>query len=544
MALTRGFTDMIIDRTTGKKLSEKLTDLTLSLSDIAPLKPSGDTTGEKDTTAIQNAINTNGKAVLSAGNFYITSLSLNGIQGIIGSMVNQTIINTVATSGYGISILPTAQKCELRYFNLTSTYTGCGGISFNDISVSPSYDTRHFMENVRISNMVGTSLYVGQYTREGRFLNVHTNGSREHGVFINGTDSFFNNMTTNSVYKCGFYLGTASANNNFVNCKAFLCGGSTDNTLTEPFRSGFYVSGSGLNVLTGCESQQNYGGGFYIDSPFNSVNGVLVDGNGYMGTYTSNGIYVNSAGNTIVANIQNPPLQGALTNFVYLSSSAVRNSLLITANENTAQQLAYMGTTGYTTVSSNTYGEESANPGNYVVINGEQYGNYPLSDLFATYNSTKSLNNFGGTDTATYNSPTNEYTFSLTSATTTDARVQFTIPQGTGTGDLSQYKYLYMTATVKCGDVTRFFYPSLQCYAQVNSGSWIYLNAVSFSGLKNSISTNYMKVIAVFDLTHVATPPYTWNNLFPSIAAVKRTAITDGQTHNVFIKDAKFYLSK
>lgn len=102
-----------------------------------------------------------------------------------------------------------------------------------------------------------------------------------YGVYSNNPDSFYEMVDVGSSGSHGIYAG--SANNRFVNCKAWYSQGN-----------GFHVAGARDNQFAGCESQDNTGHGFYAGSVKSAFTSCLADSNGRT---TGTGDGFNVAGN-------------------------------------------------------------------------------------------------------------------------------------------------------------------------------------------------------------------------------------------------------
>lgn len=86
----------IINQEIFGELNERITTNTNNITDMAFIKPSGDTTGETDLANIQNALDTYKKIRLATGNFYINdSIILKANYSIQGAGVSSSIINCI-----------------------------------------------------------------------------------------------------------------------------------------------------------------------------------------------------------------------------------------------------------------------------------------------------------------------------------------------------------------------------------------------------------------------------------------------------------------
>ena len=135
----------IINQEIFGELNERVTTNTNNITDMAFIKPSGDTTGETDITNIQTALNTYRKIRLTNGNYYINrAIKIADHMTIEGNGISSSIINCVGD----ISAFERNENVSSAFMNLkdfrinadsqiTSTKAG---MNF-EIKVSNSHET-------------------------------------------------------------------------------------------------------------------------------------------------------------------------------------------------------------------------------------------------------------------------------------------------------------------------------------------------------------------------------------------------------------------
>jgi len=189
----------------------------------------------------------------------------------------------------------------------------CCGIYYFQ-GAGTQYDAAHRIINMYIyaTSRHGIRLRGGSGSR-GRAsyvsnIRIIEAGTAQHsdacGLWLDShVDSFFFAIDVGTSASHGFRIN--GANNRFVGCKGWFSGslGSSNHD-----GSGFYVSGV-RNQFVGCESQDNYGDGFFIGSPDNTLSGCVADSNGYnrnggngTGGWTGSGYYVNTSRMTLQGN--------------------------------------------------------------------------------------------------------------------------------------------------------------------------------------------------------------------------------------------------
>lgn len=222
----------------------------------------------------------------------------------------------------------------------------------NSNTVNP--DKYGNLYNLVITNTSGNGITLDSTQsaiREMRLDNITITGTALHGYnFLKVTDTMITRCVAAGTRQCGFYMPFGGSNK-FSNCKAFWCGEGDNTTREDPDRvpsnaftttgdetplagktyytrsgtntindyyeyalftgnefdpdttyyemttiytkryQGFYISTTG-SVIENCESQENYGDGFYISGSENKMVNTAMDNNGLL---TSSGTPVSYA---------------------------------------------------------------------------------------------------------------------------------------------------------------------------------------------------------------------------------------------------------
>ena len=224
-----------------------------------------------------------------------------------------------------------------------------------------SMDRYTYLHDIVIRYCTGNGLYLGTDSgstnmKEQRFYNLEVGNNNENGVYVkNATDGYFSQISSHRNIKNGFLF--TGGNHKIINCKAFWNGEGNDEEIetlrripsdaftetsdetynpnkTYYIRNGsnkqndwYYFSeftGSSFdesttyyemtktyqkryagfnlqgprNVITGCESQENFGDGFYVYTNNLDLVSVLADSNGLLIDNDSNMISYSSANKT------------------------------------------------------------------------------------------------------------------------------------------------------------------------------------------------------------------------------------------------------
>lgn len=219
-------------------------------------------------------------------------------------------------------------------------------------------DRYTYLHDLVIRFCSGNGLYLGTDSgstnmKEQRFYNIEVGNNDENGVYVkNATDGYFSQITSHRNIKSGFLI--TGGNHKIINCKAFWNGEGTSEELETVRRipssaftvtadttynpnktyytrtgeniqnnwyefvefsgnafvdgttyyelttfyqkryAGFTLEGATRCVVTACESQENFGDGFYtytnnvnLVSILSDSNGLLIDENNNMISYES-----------------------------------------------------------------------------------------------------------------------------------------------------------------------------------------------------------------------------------------------------------------
>ena len=128
------------------------------------------------------------------------------------------------------------------------------------------------IENVRITNMYGNGInhYRG---RECRFNNLNVSNCGGYGLFLQGSDNNYFNITSWCNKLAGYQI--LDSNSRFINCKSFANGDA------EHLSPGFFIGDTMTITMNACEAQENFGHGFHLQNTKDSMfNGMLASTNG------------------------------------------------------------------------------------------------------------------------------------------------------------------------------------------------------------------------------------------------------------------------
>lgn len=141
---------------------------------------------------------------------------------------------------------------------------------------NPSYDSYSTFENLRVFYIPnGNGIFNNKGGRECRFNNIIIRECGEYGLISGSSDSLYYNISSNWNGKNGFW--NRGSNNRFVNCKSYCNGTSKSSERSE--LAGFYLTG-GMSTFTACDSQENFGDGFFISQNLQSLINCKADANG------------------------------------------------------------------------------------------------------------------------------------------------------------------------------------------------------------------------------------------------------------------------
>jgi hypothetical protein len=288
MALTRAFTDMIIDRKSGHKLNEQLSELSINVKNYGA---KGDGTTD-DTTSIQSAITNNPtKTIYFPDGDYLISSTLtvsNKDSEAVNILMNKNariFTNThldylvkIGFSSNGVYLTPSDRNNRSRRFfiggvldcNKQADY----GIGFANYIGFNFRDTQILNFNVC---GVDTDFYYGQnaFTTEMNVQNIQINGSLDTagdiGILNRGLDNHFTNcfivQTEIGVqdYGSGKYTlvhGTAAKNTGVANSTFIKISGNAmpifNTCYADTYQYGYVNDGSG-QVIVNNPIFYNYG---------------------------------------------------------------------------------------------------------------------------------------------------------------------------------------------------------------------------------------------------------------------------------------------
>lgn len=189
----------IINQEIFGELNERVTTNTNNITDMAFIKPSGDTTGETDITNIQTALNTYRKIRLTNGNYYINrAIKIDDHMTIEGNGISSSIINCVGD----ISAFERNENVSSAFMNLkdfrinadpqiTSTKTG---MNF-EIKVSEGFNGISYSNLERIYiNGFYNGFFAEQFWNT-KLEHIRCNNCSNYGIWIGGRS---NNILLNT----------------------------------------------------------------------------------------------------------------------------------------------------------------------------------------------------------------------------------------------------------------------------------------------------------------------------------------------------------
>ena len=312
-----------------------------------------------DTTIIQEAINKSyNKLIIPKGTYMVSHLTidktfnLSGISreiSIIKSIPNNTAGSIIELTNDGLTKTEVSNLCI--HGNRTNNVNTINGmILWCDDVVTDRYTNLH---DLQVKSCTGYGIYLKKTIgnndmKELRLNNIEIATCNEHGLYVeSASDSYFFEISSHRCLKHGFYF--KGGNHKILNCKAFWNGEGTvgtyedinrlpdqaftetsdvvydsgktyyvkNNLIYEVFTgtafeedvtyyelttnyqkryAGFMLEGA-RNIITGCESQENFGDGFYVHnsnmeliSLIADTNGMLIDNEDNMISYASVGL--------------------------------------------------------------------------------------------------------------------------------------------------------------------------------------------------------------------------------------------------------------
>lgn len=230
-----------------------------------------------------------GKVVLREGNYYVSNhilinaydvwLEGMGTGTIIHQANNANVDTIILISGFNIAQIKVS---HLHIEGNKGNNTFGNGISTQTPNSENSWV---ILDNLAVWNCPnnGVAFLPNPGSSSYYVSNVHSAGHGGNGFwagFTNGaalTDSVFINCISETNALNGFFLGTLDTH--FFGCKAYFNGSAGGNN------HGYTIAGYN-NYFTGCQAQDNYGCGFYLNN----------DGDGTYGT--QNNVFVNCDADT------------------------------------------------------------------------------------------------------------------------------------------------------------------------------------------------------------------------------------------------------
>ena len=238
-----------------------------------------------DTISIQKSIdfsvkqNYNPRVKLLDKVYCISNLVIRPKTKLIGSGIENTkLLIENETEGSALLISQNAwHYCYLSDFSISCRSSNNNVTNAIEINVNNHYyDSYSTFENLRIFYIPnGNGIYNNKGGRECRFNNIIIRECGEYGLIAGSSDSLYYNISSNWNGKNGFW--NRGSNNRFVNCKAY-CNG-TSKSIERSEIAGFYLTG-GMSTFTACDSQENFGDGFFISQNLQSLINCKADANG------------------------------------------------------------------------------------------------------------------------------------------------------------------------------------------------------------------------------------------------------------------------
>ena len=224
-----------------------------------------------DTNAIQDAIdyaNENDKIVQFLGKTYVTGqIQLYKGTQLKGQGVRNTTI--YLKDGLDVPFINIDEDADnINITNLTIGDFTINGNKFNNtcpviFRFNQDGDTHHTIYNIEMTIPYNHGIYMKR--GENRLSNLYIHHAGGYGIYHIGSDNFFDNISCAWCYECG--IGEFGSSDKWVNCKAFVNGEyyGPDN-LPNKQSPGFQIQSGARSVFVNCESQENYGHGWYIDT--------------------------------------------------------------------------------------------------------------------------------------------------------------------------------------------------------------------------------------------------------------------------------------
>lgn len=264
------------------------------------ISPSGDTTGAKDTSNINNALITGAEIHLLAGTYYInTAISLTSNAILTGAGQATQILCGSGFTAAG----PMIQLASTAAVNTTIRGFGLNGNSNTHVTDGVHLDNGapgtggHLVENITVTGVGSDGYFLGTI-RDSKIrncyasLNIHGNG-----FTVGGSDTQISGCTAGQNFGHGFNI--LGSNHTVIGNKAFQ-NGWNGSAYTGTTACGIYNS-SQFTSIVGNSCQQNALHGIELDGTVDSlsfnctVTGNECDTNSIATLNTGNGIHVNQA---------------------------------------------------------------------------------------------------------------------------------------------------------------------------------------------------------------------------------------------------------
>jgi hypothetical protein len=259
--------------------------------------PSGDTTGAKDTAAINAVAGVGGAAMLTNGTYYVTHL-LPGTNGaIIGTGANTILQAVSGTTGYVIALKVPAstQQVYLANFTVQANLSGLGGILIANTGFSDSSDPQHTLENIYVLQAGGDAFHFGANTRGMRITSCRQYDAAGAGFYleVGCTDNAFVACISGGSASHGFNI--SGWNNYFTSCKSFYAGssGGVFGKTEACYEIGLNAA---YNTFAACSAQNAALHGWDLQScTNNAIVGCEADGNSMGAGTLGAGVNLNGA---------------------------------------------------------------------------------------------------------------------------------------------------------------------------------------------------------------------------------------------------------
>jgi hypothetical protein len=259
--------------------------------------PSGDTTGAKDTAAINAVAGAGGAVMLTSGTYYITHLLPGSYGAIIGTGPNSVLQAVSGITGYAIALKTPAstQQVYLADFTLNAHVPGLGGILLDNTGFGTDGDPQHTLENVYIQQADGDAFHFGANSRSMRITNCRQYGAGGSGFWleVGCTDNSFTGCISATSALHGFNV--FGWNNYFTSCKSFYAGSS--GSVFDKTHCCFEIGlNAAYNTFAACSAQNAALHGWDLQNCVNNaIVGCEADGNSMGSGTVGAGVNLNGA---------------------------------------------------------------------------------------------------------------------------------------------------------------------------------------------------------------------------------------------------------